>query len=283
MNKKNIMQKFLIFSMCNTMLFSCGNDDLPQFNQLNSLRVIALTTPTPEVSPGATVTITPVVSDVTEATVLKDSVSVCMDLGVAYGVTPTCEGNPTLHTDRVLVAPGAVANWTGNADSFNVTVPDSATIFLGRSEQEKFNGVNYLIEYILTNSNGTQIKSFRRIVVSTKTPKNTNPTVTDIFSNGVSLIAPLPFGSVVQLTSDLTAGSAESFQLQDYNGLTTTQSELISTTWMITDGETKYFRSDVGQSNEYTLPAAAPVGRSVHIFAVARDNRGGVTVVRKQF
>jgi hypothetical protein len=265
------------------MLFSCGKDDLPQFNQVNSLRVIAMTTPTPEVNPPAVVTITPVVSDVAEATALKDTVNVCVDLGVAYGVTPTCEGNPTkiASPERTLAAPGAGSNWTGNADSFNVSVP--ANILVGRTAQEQFNGVNYLVEYILKNSAGNEIRSFRRIVVSNKTPKNTNPVVTDIFSNGVSLVGPLPFGSIVQLSSDLSAGSAESYQLQDFNGVTSSQSELISTTWMITDGETKYFRSDVGQSNEYTLPAAAPAGRSVHIFAVARDNRGGVTVVRKQF
>lgn len=268
------------------MLFSCGKDDLPQFNQVNSLRMIAMTTPTPEVNPGDVVTITPVVSDVKEATALKDTVSVCVDLGVAYGVTPTCEGNSTkvaVHVDRTLAAPGAGANWTGNADTFNFTVPSSLVMFTGRTAQEQFNGVNYLVEYILKNSSGTEIRSFRRIVVSTKTPKNTNPVVTDIFSNGVSLVGPLPFGSIVQLSSDLSAGSAESYQLQDFNGVASSQTELISTTWMITDGETKYFRSDVGQSNEYTLPATAPAGRSVHIFAIARDNRGGVTVVRKQF
>lgn len=280
------IQKILLLSLCNIMLFSCGKDDLPQFNQVNSLRLIAMTTPTPEVSPGDAVTITPVVSDVSEPTALKDTASVCVDLGVAYGVTPTCEGNPTkvvIHTNRTLAAPGAGANWTGNADTFNFTVPNSGVMFSGRTAQEQFNGVNYLVEYVLKNSAGTEIKSFRRIVVSTKTPKNLNPTVTDIFSNGVSLVGPIPFGSIVQLSSDLSAGSAESYQLQDFNGVTSTQTELISTTWMITDGETKYFRSDVGQSNEYTLPAAAPAGRSVHIFAVARDNRGGVTVVRKQF
>lgn len=280
------VQNFLIFSLCNIILFSCGKDDLPQFNQVNSLRVIAMTTPTPEVNPGDVVTITPVVSDVTEATALKDTVSVCVDLGVAYGVTPTCEGNPTkvaVHADRTLAAPGAGANWTGNADTFNVIVPNSLVIFTGRTAQEQFNGVNYLVEYILKNSAGIEIRSFRRIVVSTKSPKNTNPVVTDIFSNGVSLVGPLPFGSIVQLSSDLSSGSAENYQLQDFNGVTSSQVELISTTWMITDGETKYFRSDVGQSNEYTLPAAAPAGRSVHIFAVARDNRGGVTVVKKQF
>lgn len=268
------------------MLFSCGKDDLPQFNQVNSLRVIAMTTPTPEVNPNDVVTITPVVSDVTEATALKDTVNVCVDLGVAYGVTPTCDGNPTnisLHVDRTLGTLNAGVNWTGNADTFNVTIPGVPVIFAGRSAQEQFNGVNYLIEYKLKNSAGNEIRSFRRIVVSTKTPKNTNPVVTDIFSNGVSLIAPLPFGSIVQLSSDLSAGSAENYQLQDFNGVTSSQTELISTTWMITDGETKYFRSDVGQSNEYTLPATAPAGRSVHIFAIARDNRGGVTVVRKQF
>ncbi len=279
------MNYFLLSSLCNIILLSCDKNELPKFNELNSVRVIALTTPTPEVSPTDSVTITPVISDVNSTTALTDTAQACVDLGVAYGVTPTCEGNPTkviIHTNRTLTQPGLGSNWTGNADSFNFTVPNAVVLFTNRSTAEQFNGINYLVEYILKNSSGAEVRSFRRIVVSSKTPKNTNPVMTDIFSNGV-VMSSLPLGLKVNLSSDLNSSSAENYQIQDLNNIITTANELLSVTWMITDGKTKFFRSDVGQTNEYTGPDAAPVGRSSYVFAVARDNRGGVTVVKKQF
>ncbi len=281
---KNKMNS-LIFLFCNIILLSCDKNELPKFNELNSARVIAMTTPTPEVNPTDSVTITPAISDINSTAALTDSVFTCIDLGVAYGVTPTCDGNPTkvvIHTNRTLTLPGIVSNWTGNADAFVVTIPSALIIFTGRSAAEQFNGVNYLVEYILKNSSGTEIRSFRRIVVSNKTPKNTNPVITDIFSNGVTMTT-LPLGLKVNLSSDLGLTSSENYQVQDFNNVVTTANELLSVTWMITDGKTKFFRSDVGQTNEYTGPDAAPTGRSAYVFAIARDNRGGVTVIKRQF
>jgi hypothetical protein len=277
--------KLCILFVCNIILFSCSKDELPKFNELNSIRVLALTTPTPEVNPGDIVTVTPVISDITEGGGLKDTAQTCIDIGVAYGVTPTCEGNPTksiIHQNRTLTLPSIADHWTGNADTFSVTVPSALIIFNSRSTQEQFNGVNYLVEYILTNSSGIQIRSFKRIVVSTKTVKNSNPVITDIFSNGVTMTT-LPVGSVVKLSSDLSAVSTENYDVQDSKNTVSQTTELLTVTWFITDGSTKYFRSEISESNEYTAPVTAPVGRSAYIIAVARDNRGGATVVRKKF
>jgi len=275
----------IIYFLCNIIFLSCSPNILPKFNQINTLRVIALTTPTPEVSAGDTVTVTPVISDINSVTALTYTAQVCIDLGIAYGLMPTCEGNPTrqvIHTNQILTLPGIVDQWTGNADTFTFVIPSWAAMFSGKSAQDQFNGVNYLVEYILVNSNGQTVKSFRRIIVSNKTPKNINPNITDFFSNGVSMIT-LPVGYKVNLTSDLSASSIEAYQIKDLNNLITTDNETLSVTWMITDGETKYFRSGLGQANEYTGPMATPTGRSAYIFALARDNRGGVTVVRKKF
>ena len=277
--------KLFILIVCNIILQSCSKDELPKFNQLGTLRIIALTTPTPEVNPGVGVTITPFVSDINETGALKDTVQTCIDLGISYGVLPTCEGNPTkfvLHTDRTLAVPTLLDNRTGEANSFLITIPGSAIIFNSKSAQDQFNGVNYLVEYILTNTAGKQIKSFKRIVVSTKSPKNSNPAITDFFSDGVTMTT-LPISTKSNLTSDLTSASIENYQSQDSNNLITINNESVSVTWFITDGETKYFRSEISQSNEYTGPTTAPTGRSAYIFAVARDNRGGATVILKKF
>lgn len=283
----NIMFLFAILVILTLTLIGCGKNDLPKFNQLSKIRVIALTTPTPEVNPGATVTITPVISDITTTTALIDSVSACIDMGVAYGVLPTCDNNPSktvIHANRAMTLPGQAESWTGNADSFSVTVPAAGIIFYGRSTIDQYNGINYLIEYTLQNAQGELVKSFRRIVVSdpAKTTKNQNPVMTDIFSNGLAMIA-LNLGGVVQLSTDLAGSSAESYSRQLEDGSILAKTEYLSVTWMMTDGEAKRMRTEVGANNEYTAPASMPSGRAVYILAVARDNRGGVSVVKKKF
>lgn len=283
----NIRFLFAVFSLL--FVFGCGKNDLPQFNQLSKIRVMALTTPTPEVNPGTTVTITPVISDITATATdtLTDSVAACIDIGVAYGVLPTCDNNPSkvvIHANRTLALPGQTESWTGSADSFSVTVPATGIIFYNRSAMDQYNGINYLIEYTLRSSQGSEVKSFRRIVVSdtAKANKNQNPPMTDIFSDGLAMIS-LNLGGAMQLSTDLSAGSAEAYSLQLSDGSMLGKSEYLSITWFMTDGETKRMRTDVGVTNAYTAPSSMPSGRSVYILAVARDNRGGVSVVKKKF
>lgn len=269
------------------VMFSCSKDELPLFNQMNSLRIIALTTPTPEVSPGATVTLTPIISDVNSAAGLSDSVRVCLDSGISYGATPDCENNSStvvIHTDRVINQPGAGESWTGEVENFNVNIPVDALIFLGRTDIEKTNGVNYIVEYTLKNQTET-VKSFRRIKVSDaalKPVKNSNPVVTDILSDGVSLTT-LPLAATISLTTNLSTSSSESYSFIQTDGSSVASTEKLSVTWMITDGESKYFRTDVGQTNTYTTPTTRPSsGRSIYILAIVRDDRGGVTMVKKK-
>lgn len=283
-NIKMMIQRMFLFILT-LALFSCSNDELPEFNKIEKLRLIALTTATPEVSPGDSVTITPVVSDLGTSS-LKDTVRLCVDLGIAYGVAPNCDNNPTttdLHTLRNLILPGIGDNWTGSADSFTFNVPIDTVIFANQTDAQKYNGVNYLVEYTLENSSGEKIQSFKRIVVSesAKTTKNLNPVVSDIFSEGVSMTT-LPVGQKVNLSTNVSSASAEAYQLKNSTGILTDRTEVITVTWMITDGKTQYYRSEIGQVNQYTAPDASPTGRSAYVFAVVRDDRGGVTVVRKK-
>ena len=279
------MKRSLLLVIYCVIFSACDRKNLPEFNNLDKLRIIALEVNNPEVNPGDTVTVTPWVSDITETVGLTDSVIVCIDPGLAYGASPSCESSNTridIRTNLALTLTGS--NFTGSANSFNVTIPAEATIFAGRTDQEKWNGVNYLIQYKLKNSSGIEISAIRRIVVTDpiKTAKNTNPVMTSILADGIAMAA-LPIGAVVQLSTDLTMASQESFQSKNGDGGFTTESELVAVTWMITDGSTKRSRTAVGSNNEYTGPSTAPSGRSAHFFAVARDNRAGIKVLKVQF
>ncbi len=280
------MKAIVLFLILCGVFAGCNNDQLPEFTKIDKLRIIALEVNNPEVNPGDTVTVTPWVSDINETAALTDTVSVCVDPGLAYGANPSCDASPTkvdIRINQALTITGA--NSTGSANTFNVTIPVDLIIFAGRTDQEKYNGVSYLIHYKLKNSTGTEISAIRRIVVSepSKTPKNTNPVISTILADGAP-IAALPIaGAKVQLSTDLGLGSTETFQSKNVDGSLVVESELVAVTWMFTDGEAKKFRTEAGSVNEFTGPSTAPVGRSAHIFAVARDNRAGVKVIKVQF
>lgn len=277
---------FYFFCLTTVFLSGCGKDNLPEFNHLEGLRVLAFKMSAPEVSPGDTVTVTPIISDIS-ATSLTYTARVCVDPGVSFGATPSCVGNAssvTLADQQSLTLPGVNESWTGLADSLTVQVPASNVIFAGRSLVEQFNGVGYLLEYILSNDRGETVRSIKRIIVSesSKTSKNLNPNTTDIFANGVSMTA-LSWSSPVNLNTDLALTSAETYTIKNSSGELVTAVEQLVTTWFVTDGETKYYRSEGFDADEYIAPSAAPVGRSVYILAITHDDRGGVSLVKKKF
>ncbi len=285
MKKMNLL-KIMGLIAFTLQLSGCSDDELPEFTKLEKLRIIALELSNPEVSPGATVTVTPWLSDITEATGLSDSVSVCVDPGISFGVSPTCDGNSTkvdIRTNFALTVTGS--DFTGSANNFSVTIPVDAIVFATASAQDQWNGVSYLIDYRLQNSRGEQARAIRRIIVSSasKTSKNSNPIVSDIFANGVSMVSLPLAGAQVSLSTDLTTTSEEVYQVQDSKGALQLEVEKLTVTWMLTDGETEFFRTSVGESVLFTGPDAAPSGRQAHILAVVRDDRGGVRVIKKEF
>jgi hypothetical protein len=276
----------MIFVFFGMFLFSCAEDNRPDFNKIESPRVVGLIADKPEANPNDVVTLTPIVSDLAATTGLQDSVNTCIDAGIALGADPTCDNNPTkqiIHANRTLTLPGVSENWTGLADSFVVTTPLDILIFNQRSNQDKYNGISLIVEYILHSPSGVNIKSIKRIVIteSSKTTKNLNPNFTDIFSDNVTMTN-LPLNSTVALTSDLANTSAENYVVKDAQGSLKNFTEQLAITWFITDGSTKYYRSIVAQSNEYKGPTAAPSGRSAYIMAVARDNRGGLALIKRK-
>jgi hypothetical protein len=269
------MKKLFIFSV--VLWTGCTKDTFPKYIELNDLRVIALQTATPEVVPGTLLTIDPYVSDINNTAPLTFIAEGCVD--ISYGAEPSCNGNPTM----VSLGTGSAGTlsgptFTGSLTSFNATIP--AAILVGRSAAETYNGVNYLITYAITNAQGKTVKSFRRIIVSDPSkPKNSNPTVPAVFANGVSLGLLAP-GVAHEMTMTFGASSAETYNRMKTDGSMTTVTEELTTTWFITDGLMKFYRTSVADVNAYTTPESYPTTRSSFILVVVRDGRGGLSLLQ---
>ncbi len=260
------------------LLAGCNRADLGKYELLGDLRVVAMPCDLPEVSPGAAVVITPLISDVNGAgRPLTYSVEACIDPGLDLGAEPSCAGRPdrvTLFTD-VPVTGLAGPNYTGNGPAVNVAVPPTALV--GRSARDQHNGVAYFVFYTLKDTGGvTLLTSLKKILVSTKTPKNTNPVLASLQVDGGTAAA-LPTKPAA-LTPVFTGDPAESFANVDPNGVSENYVEEIVTSWFVTDGELEENRTGGTEAAIWTPPVTAPSGRTVQVIGVSRDRRGGEAI-----
>jgi len=268
-------------------LGACSKDSLPVYSHLDSLRVLALIANTPEVTPGASLIITPYISDPLGAgRALKFSARGCPDPGVAAGARPTCLGQATTVTiadQQAVTLPVASNSYTGSVNTFSVAIPAAALV--GQSSMASYNGVSYLVTYDLVSSDGASVSSFKRIVVSSGAkPANQNPSVTDILSAGGSLnAASLAPSTVVPMAAVIPASSAETYTYQDSGGSVISATESLLVTWFSNTGDFKYIRTNfLGDANTFT-PGSAPVGGHPTFVVVVRDGRGGEAIFQKNF
>jgi hypothetical protein len=240
------------------------------------------------VNPGDTVSITPLVSDITEGTGLSFTSYSCIDYGIALGAEPTCTGNPT----RIALSSGTITSivlpnaFTGLATPINVVVPDAQTILGLRVPVQQYNGVSYIFEYLLQNSRGESVRSFKRILVSatSKAIKNANPSVGDMLFNGVSVgTGSLPIATEVSASLAYTGVPAETFQKMNSAGELSGAIEELITTWFVTDGKLNSQRTLDFGSNIFKGPDVAPIGRPAFLIGIVRDGRGGIGQITKCF
>lgn len=285
------MKKISLFftSLASVGLLSCTDSKLPKYVELNSLRVLALIADKPEVNPGETVTITPLISDINETTSLTFEAIGCVDPGISLGAEPSCKSNPTKTTlDQGTITSTSTndmaQNFTGATTAFSAVIPMDAIIFNQRSEQDKFNGIGYVIEYTLTNSRGDSVTTIKRILISQKTniEKNINPVVTELQSNGSAIgTTDFPVNGKFRINMVFDPSSFQTYTLRKADGTNESLIEELTTTWFITDGELKYFRSTNQDANEYTAPVDTVVtSRKRFLISVSRDSRGGATYKR---
>jgi len=273
----HLLQKITFFCGISLMITSCSAKNLPEYTQLGGMRILALVADAPEVSPGSTVTITPVISDIAGAgRTLSYTAKACSDPGVAYGAEPNCENASDVQSLASGTFAPASPRFTETAASFSVVVPLTALAL--RGDREKYNGVAYLITYTLSNAAGESVRSFRRVIVSSKSPKNQNPgTITWLTTSTAAEMAALPAAEVT--TSRLISGvGSEAYSYIDGNGATQNLSETLTTTWFTSDGTFSRYRTDGEDAINYAPPVTMPSSHATVVVLVVRDDRGGSSV-----
>jgi hypothetical protein len=256
---------------------------------LDRLRVLAITTPTPEIQSPAggivNVDITPYISDIGGSGNLTLNILSCLDPGTILGVPPSCEGQPFVsalqtlsvsapagQADGVFGSPERTGAPSTGAITVGLNVPAGLLSTYSLSAQN--NGVPYLITVEVSDGTNS-IRAFRRILFSSKTA-NTNPTLSDLLGQGVSMTN-LP--STDTELSFTASGAPESYTLLGVDGVARPQTEIFETTWFISDGEILNPRSKVGEITKWTVPGAPPQNRQAVLAGVLRDGRGGVSVL----
>lgn len=264
-----IQPNFFVIGLTALSLGGCAKG-LPDYFLLDSLRVLAIKASEPEVDPGTTVILTPLISDVLGVgRTLTYTVQGCLDPGVALGATPTCDDDPDATTSAAATFTLSAPQYTGPAPDVSVTVP--ATILETRNPIDQANGVAYLVLYEIQASETEKVTSFKRIIVSSRTTKNLNPSIASIQSDGTDLAA---LSTVAQtLTPIFAAESAETYAVLSASGTSATKTEELTTTWFVDQGAVKYARTDSNSSNTWT-PPTTPTG-SPFLVVVLRDGRGG--------
>lgn len=277
------------------LLSGCADNGLPSYYELGDLRVLgilaenALSQPISEVDPssGPTVTLTPIISALDAGTALGNTASnltltltwqSCLDPGVSYGASPSCEGVPGASSATTVsgTLPSQSGSYTGILSvngTHSVTIP---TTFLDlATSREKQNGVNLLVTLqVSASGTGETVKSFRRITVTTRSTLNSVPTLTGIQIEGSgSNLTSLPAAE-----SDLVpvyTGSAETYSLISSSGATTSLTENFTTTWFLSRGELESNRTDTTLSNIYTPATTGTTPQ--FLVALLRDSRGGLS------
>ncbi|MCB0309370.1 MAG: hypothetical protein KDD48_08360 [Bdellovibrionales bacterium] len=270
-------------AFCLALFFACSSDDLPESFRLGGFRVLGIVASQPEVNPDDTVILTPILSDLGgEGRAIMFSAKACVDPGVGFGAEPTCDENPTrVELASSQLATGLVApNYTGLLTStVSVTVPASSIVFDQRSTSEQFNGINYLVVMQFEPDGQEVVRAFKRIVVSTKTIKNQNPTFdsSQLFSMG-NPVTSLP-SETMAINIDLSSAAIENYDEQTETQEIVAKTETLETFWYISDGDLSPIITEAENETTYTPPSVLPDSHDVLIVAITRDGRGGLATL----
>lgn len=250
---------------------SCSGKGLPKYSKLGSLRILGVQANPPEVAAGATASLSMVVSALdrgaTQASIgLTYTMETCTDPGVASGAIPSCSHDP-FKTSQSGSFSLSFPYFSKQISLPSVSVPSS--LLTGVPTPVAFNGISYLV-LITINDGSDSVTALKRILVSTRPTKNSNPTLTAILSDGANL------GVLPKVTSALTPQiglGSESYQEMAADGSISTKNEVITVSWFLSEGNIQYTRTDGNSPNQYT-PNQVPE-RPVLLIPIIRDDRGG--------
>lgn len=266
------MKKLIIFLFSITLLSSCGDDTFKKIDLLNEFRVLAIVADDSELAPGASTNVYPLISDISGGNrTIQGEVITCIDPGISRGASVSCDHDSSAtpvnyDIDTSILTQGAQNS--GLAQAQNITVP--ASIFAGRSEREKFNGVSYLVLFTF-DVDGKKVTAFRRINATNRAQRNANPATPTINLDGTPILNRVPAkGS----TLSATGPTPESYQFITIEGITETRTESLEVAWYLSEGEINKPKSDANEAVEYKGDTPT---KPLLLMAIIRDERGGVS------
>lgn len=265
------MKKILLFFPL-FLIVSCGDDKLKKIETLNSFRVLAIESATPELTQGAGLSVTarPYVSDINGGgRTVSAVVDGCIDPGISFGAEVTCEGNASKVSVAYSLNTSTLPNLNSGWGAYSAALSIPNAIFLGRTEREKFNGVPYIVIFNFT-VDGVVFKSFRRILITNRTTLNSNPTLSGFLLNSSTLGKP-------NLNDYLSASvsGVENYNFVLVDGSVENRNETLTMAWYVSSGELNISKTNASESVQYK---STPPSSSLLIIGVLRDERGGVTV-----
>ncbi len=271
--------KLVALGFFSLVVISCGETDLKKVELLEGFRILAVATSSPEVNPGDTVSdIQVYFSDIgSGGRVISGTTVSCIDPGIAFGAGVSCDHDPSsvvgVYNIDTATDDDTSGLFTGlSSATASVNVP--ATILLGRSPQEQLNGVGYIIIFTFDVS-GREVKTFRRILVSTRPTKNLNPgdpVASTLQQNGGALTLPNK-GDLFRLLST----TEENYDFLTSENVIENRTEKFQVAWYISKGELDIAKSNVSENVEYTTETPQT---PFILIAIVRDERGGTEILQ---
>ena len=265
--------KFIFLCCVLLCLFSCGDDGFKKYEKLEQFRVLGIVADTPEVNDtGEVVTLTPIVSDISnQGREVTITINACVDPGVSRGADVSCEVG-TLTQEVVYNSGNAVdlnvtlgaSLFTGAMPNVSITIPSG--ILTGKTIFEQYNGVDYLLIFDFKSGGESLVKSFKRIKVSSRPTKNSNPVLGTVGS--------LSLNSSEQDLEVENSSSKETFDFYSLSGKLEQKDEVMYLTWFTSSGEINNSQVYVGEPANLTFSSSLPTEAVVVV--LLRDGRGGL-------
>lgn len=258
------------------LITACSDDKFRKVERLDGFRILGVFASASEVAAGGSSNLQLLISDTKGA---GRTVSVtyegCIDPGIGAGAPVTCAFDPNKISGSLSVNTGAgdlgAANlFTGLSSALAVTVPP--TIFAGRSAREQANGVSYIVIFKAT-VDGLETTAFKRILASTRTIKNANPSISSLNLNGGAFAAKPIKDDAFSVSTDLP----ETYDVIQVDGASETILESYEVAWYVSSGEVDKPKAKATQSVKYKDD---PPSDPLLIMAVLRDERGGLAYQR---
>lgn len=271
-----------IFCLLLLILSACNVPDFKKFSELGELRIMGIVADKPEIDGTRTddvqVVLTPYLSDIfgggRKFTVIVAS---CLDPGVSQGASPRCLDPkfavyPNGNTFDTSVL--AEKNYTGAMDAVTITIPNPAQLIAGRDEQQRYNGINYLVVFRLEHG-ATNLTAVKSISISERKALNRNPEIKEIVLDEEAAAATLaPTDIDVSFTK---AGEQENYTEMSADGSIDSLTESYVITWFYSLAKIKPSRILFGQQSKYKSAFFEHT-----IVAVVKDRRGGTAVKIKK-